>query len=547
MRDSLLFAENFVSSETVADNFGAVTGTPTLDRGVTLAESDAVAYADYASNARSNIVSVSFEVVIPSAPSAPKIIMNTGYINGFWFAINEAGYIAALHTDSINISGSLISARGITDGLRHTITYSVDTDAGEHKLYVDAAAVVEGASIPAGTVVSPDTFTVGGMAMTVKSVRIFSSVLTATDHADYYNDTLTLQKPLSAWRCDDISDDTTVNKTWDKTPSLNDLTKGDGSTASTFPTYGSDEYYLSGFVEYFTKSFSLPDAYTITAAEGFDAITLPTVEQSNTDTFLNTLLTSGGFEGYLFNLQLFDRVLTAFQLDTNTYNSLYHVGQLLAQGVYGRLVVEDVARLAFFFGQSDWNFSQLDGEATVTGATQTSAGYTFTGTDNIEYPNDSSLQTKEGTIAIYGSFATSTDGTLIENDDLKLYFSGGDLFLNTATRTVTFDSNSQIAVTFKNGYKIQVYVDGENVGESTGAITVADTGTADFRIGNINHVLFADEAFTDEEIKALYERSISIVANPISEPVEIIQNVVASDNVIQNVTTGTDIIQNITG
>lgn len=129
-----------------------------------------------------------------------------------------------------------------------------------------------------------------------------------------------IKNAYAAYGCNRFGDDTAGNRIWENSDSSLDLTKGDGSTASTFPTFTSNaghnvEYYaFDGVDDYVSDWPSMPDTYTVVAAFS-DSYPdgQPYITKCNDTTIEDLLTVPGGFTGNLHSLIIFDRALSPLE------------------------------------------------------------------------------------------------------------------------------------------------------------------------------------------------------------------------------------------
>lgn len=334
--------------------------------------------------------------------------------------------------------------------------------------------------------------------------------------------------PIHAWPCATFGDDTDGNKIWDKFDSVNDLIKGDGSTAGTFPTFTSEseeiEYYeFDGVDDYVSNWPDMPAAYTVSAAlSDSHPDGQPYISQCNDATVKNLLTVGGAFTGNLHNLVIFDSVLSAeealawadYQLRRVWRDTLInpYTARLIRNG-------EDVQEYVFSdvaAPYTDWS---------DTGATATPTGITWS--NGLTYDNSSSVVTvpdeaavRSDPVSIFASGVFDT-GHIVDkgtNYEVSAVYAAGNV-------TITANGVSSGAIACANLYSIGVvledgeypmfYVNGyyKAVGGST--TTVNDTDTNDLLIGNqaggsseftgtLKRLTIVNRALEDTEIGMLH-------------------------------------------
>ncbi|MCP4604494.1 MAG: LamG domain-containing protein [Proteobacteria bacterium] len=459
--------------------------------------------------------------------------------NGWCIWLDEDG-IKASYSDGTTIPATPATYDfDYADGVEHTVTFTVDADTGGGTtslgtLHVDDATSVTCTADDYATLGSGNICVAGdggnNYIGSLNSVRVFNNVLTAAEHANYYNDTLTsfFDSPTAAYRCDSFSDDTDGDKIWDKTTSLNDLYKADRVTTANYPAFQTDKYFFDAVNDYVDNMPTFAASYTVTAATSTPQLSFPEVKQHNDTTLTADLTTSGAHWGYLHSMAIHPTALTQLQLYHDEYKHLYYLDRGRASGMYHRLITEGTCKVAMFLDSDYYVFYNYargvksgygSGGVTRDG----SNGCDFVAAGGVIIPHDSNLILNEGTIAIKLDFesAPSAAATLIDhgaNYKIELGAPAGlRIALNGSLLIASASTCSHIAISFRDGFKPRVYVDGVFDGEGSTNYTYATT-SEDLVIGNSNEfadnihcsikqVYIGDRALTDSEIKALYEES----------------------------------------
>jgi hypothetical protein len=365
---------------------------------------------------------------------------------------------------------------------------------------------------------------------TISKARIYDVELTEDEHDMYHADTLeSWWDPTAVWRCDDFCDDTVGHKLWDRTTNLNDLTKGDGSTATTFPTFDTDHYEFDGLTDYLSGFPSLGTSYTLSGVQNAtNPKGHPTIQQDNDETFKATLEAAGGFEGWLHSYVFHSETLNQLQLYHDQYKQLYWVSRSWVWGAWHRLITEGVCVYCGIYNKSgalrDWS-GNLPGPS-VHDITLTSDGIEFGSADSyLEYADNSAVDLNEEiTIYVEGDFSSAAaTGTIVDKGgnyrfDINLV----NLEFNGSTKAKVLSNNTQVAVTcrgliYEAGKTPRFYVDGEYIGDGS-TTEILQTNSTALTVGNSNEhnhrirqtiykVGIFNRALTDEEIKALYQQS----------------------------------------
>ncbi len=547
------FADDFKTQGMVEANYGTLAGTGhSIDNGMTVGGAGFSTYdKNEIKDGYASIV-VKFSTTTEAATDyIYYLLSNMSASDGFYIYIKN-GAVLARHGDGA-VSTQLSVDLDYADGEVHTITYTIDMNGGTHILHVDELTPDTDTTSISADIGDIINLSCGyHLTGTIYSARIFSgakhtSCLTAEEHALYCNDSLTdfLNVPLAAYRCDDFGDDTTGNLIWDRSRNLNDATKGDGSTSSTFPTKDDLGYSLDGTTDYVSNLPALGTSYTVNAVTSIAPINNNTgypAWHSDNDTSLTALLTSaGGFEGYLHNMVLCSKELTLLEENHVKYYSQYWSERGRAANYYNRLITENTAAFAAFYNSTwhtyrDYSNGLREGAATSITKNGFPDGITVAAGGSVVYDDDADIRHTNGTIAITGDFAAAATGTtylLHKDENYGIYATATTIVLvgnsDTAIFTYTIDDNTQIAATWKDGAVPRLYIDGEYDSDASSTI-VTGTAANDLYVGNdstssnesewdIETVLTANEPLTDQEIKALYESSLLMTDDSGSPPV----------------------------
>jgi hypothetical protein len=534
------FAEKFHSDGTIAKNFGTITGTVTVSSGATAAGGN-IAYDVVTQPGGFSVVvrwSASAAVSVDSRLLYNSALLHAGTAGtGFSLWLTADGIKANCST-ATTAETALSVDLDYADGETHTATYIVDMAGGAHSLYVDLLSVdTDSISLneEIGSVVN--VFNTETTGVTLYRAVIMDGLLEEADHDVYYAGTLTsfAKKPYAVYPCDAFCNDTDGNKIWDKTTNLRDLYKADRSDSAKFPDFETDKYFFDDFA--YVGNLSLPATQTNTSATSNPIAPWPTVEQYDDGTFTDKITTSGEYWGYLHSMGLHSGGLSQLQKLQDKYNHLYWLWRGRAYGAYHRLITEDTCKLAMFLDAGTdvfQDYSLTPDVGIAEGVTRDGAnGCTFpNSSSNIRFEDQPSRRIKNGTIAFYGTFDTPKNGNFIsklENYELLVAFGTTLRFIGTSLSisdfTHTISDNEFIAVTFKDGERPRLNVDGDFVELGSAAITVDDTATNDLYVGNyyvksyncqypLKQVYVGDEPLTDAELNALYEQMKVTGATP---------------------------------
>lgn len=530
------FAENFVTEDRLLVNNGVVTGSGvTVNRLITFDGTQHVDF-DIVPQALPATAVVRFSA---AATSTGILLGNANLISGapadgFCIWVDGDG-VKATYSDGTAIETALAVDLDYTNGSVFTVSYNFAATA--HTLRVNAETPATAATTTAGPIGETTAVMVGGdgtdnFVGTIYRTRIFDATLTAGEHALYQNGTLTsfVDDAFANWNCDDFGNDTIGNRIWESTRSGRDLTLGDGSTASLFPTYTDytdhlTQYYdFDGADDYLSGWPTMPATYTVSAALSADYPSgVPYVQQVNDSTIEDLLTVGGAFTGQLHTLIIFEGVLEQIQL--------YHLEWIQLSRLYretfvdafsSRLITEGVCIQSYYFEDPANTFddhSDTDATATPVDVTWDDGVEFASSTSEISVPDEAALRSDEITIhvvaddfdlAVNDFFAIKgANYALRKNGTAFVYFLTSSLVISPGVIADT------LTVTCKTGEKPKFYFDGIYAGEGGTTVTVDDTDTDDLYIGNdasgsnnflgkIRKLSIYDQVLTPAEIKALH-------------------------------------------
>jgi len=494
-----IFAEDFISLARLAFNGGAITGAgAVVSKGLTV---DGTQYATFddietPQTAVSAVVRFSADAVSTGILFGNQNLITGTPAAGFciWVDING---IWATYSDGSDVETPVSIGLDYADGVAHTITYVIGS--GDHALYVDDVSATASATTPAPVSVSgamaggdgTDNF-VG----TVYQARIFDAELTEAEHAVYHAGTLT-NTLLSAWAaygCDTFGHDTVGHRIWDNLDSAKDLIKGDGVLASTFPILADhigrhcQFYVFDGLDDYVSHWPTMTAGYTVSALVNTAGI--PAILQCNDATIKNLLTAPGAFEGSLYNLAIFDRVLTAlekFEIEYQQKRTAWRAGVI--DPALLRLIESGVGIQVFRFdapGSAYTDFSSLAVSPTATALTWADGIQTTGGTSKLTVPDGAGLRSADVSIVVCAS--EFIDGTVLQkgaNYDLRVSNSGKTIDFNGETLIHTAAPVFTWAVTCRDGEAPRFYADGVYVGAGASVVAVDDTDTGALTIANL--------------------------------------------------------------
>lgn len=526
------FAENFVNEDRMGWNNATLQGSGhVVSNGLT---NTASGFVEYDVVTQEDQFSVVVRFSTTTAATSTKVLIANLFTDGFIIYLESDG-IYARYGSSIFLEAAINVDMDYADGEIHTVSYVVDMG-NTHTLYVDDLDSVSTSATADDEIGSTANLTIAGIGSpyntdcTIYLARIFDQILTEDEHDLYHADTLTdfWSAPWAKYRCDSISDDDVGNYALDCTTHLRDVALGDTSDSDTFPVFDTDHYELSKYEQYLTLP-TLPSAYTINACMDQPQKLYPEMQQHN-DTTFSALLTSAQNRYFvdLHSITIDNKELTQIEKYHAEYKHKYWLSRGRALGLYHRLITEDTCQLAMFPGSDYYvyrDYSRNLEQGRAYGVTRDGLnGVTFPNSDsNINLPNINQFKIKNGTIALFGTFDSHPNSTYVDRGSNfklttasgippKIYFYGDG---TTSRFTYTITSAQFIAVTFKDGFKPRLYIDGEFHSEGDANFTAGSTVTTALDIGNnnehnnrcqhdIKQVYIGDEPLTDLEIKALY-------------------------------------------
>jgi hypothetical protein len=523
------FADSFHSDGTIAQNYGTITGTINVSSGATAAGGN-IAY---------DVVTQpgGFTVVLRWVASAAVAVDSRLFYNSANLHAGTAGTGFSIWLTADGISANCSTATtaetalsvdlDYSDGETHTATYVVDMDGGNHYLYVDLLPVdTDSISLneEIGSVVN--VFNTETTGVTLYRTVIMDGLAEEADHDVYYAGTLTsfAKAPYAVYPCDQFCDDTDGHKIWDKTTNLRDLYKADRADSDKFPVLETDKYSFKNLA--YVSNLTLPATQTNTSAVSNPVAIWPVIEQHDDTTFTDLISEAGSYWGYLHSMGFHDGGLSQLQKLQDKYNHMYWLWRGRAYGAYHRLITEDTCRLAVFFDAGTNVYQDYSLFPRVGNATDIQRN----GADGISFPlssskivfeHDENLSVDNGTIFLFGNFASNQNRPLIDKGTGLVFDTNTtQIKLSGSNITYSLSSNDSIAATWVNGKPARFFVDGEFIGIGTGNVSISPSNTSDLVIGNdqdcypLKQMYLGDEPLTDYEIIALYEQAKIIGATP---------------------------------
>lgn len=328
-----------------------------------------------------------------------------------------------------------------------------------------------------------------------------------------------LSDAYAIYACDPFGDDSDGNYIWDRSLSSLDLTKGDGSTSSTFPTFTTDADYDTSFyafdgVDDYLSGWSIPSGYWISAVfstaypDG-----QPYVTQVTDDTIKSLLTVSGAFTGNLHNMVVFaTEPTTAEKAEIADYQTRRLWSEQHADPYVARLIRNEDCVLWLDFEHPEDMYHDYSGvTATVTPTNcEWDDGLKFDTGGKLTVPDQSDLRLTEMTLFVStldnpgGDYIDKTGNYTMGLSAFNRVYFDSHFFANGPTAS-GFHS---IALTATNTNRV-LYWDGAEYDTDSGAISF--TGTADIEIGagpsnytRFYRVGIFNRVLTAQEIKILH-------------------------------------------
>lgn len=193
--------------------------------------------------------------------------------------------------------------------------------------------------------------------------------------------------PYIQWRCNSFGDSVTPPRLRCTYEPEDDLVKGDGETATTYPTFVDTDtdsgvpshYDFDGVDDYVSGWPTMPEEYTVCAV--VDTGDGPELWTANDSTIEDVLTVSGAWEGTLYRLAIFSEELSVENLELVEYWWVYRVPKKSAKGIEHRLILEETCISAILSTESDPDEDRATGEAWSETGVSYDNGAEFTGTD----------------------------------------------------------------------------------------------------------------------------------------------------------------------
>ena len=324
----------------------------------------------------------------------------------------------------------------------------------------------------------------------------------------WYDIAAFLNEAYAVYPMDSFCDDTNGNYIWEKTDSSRDLIKGDGSTASTFPTFteNSDHdvayYAFDGVDDYLSGWPEMPEEYTVVIAKSTSYPDGQPEIQSCNDTTIETLLTTpGSYTGNIHNILIFDSELNATELGYCEEAMLKRLWRdTFADPFISKEIRSEDCALCLYceeFGDRFDDYSQ-NGIGSTDYSTDWEKGITFpVAGAAVVMDSDTALNLEELTIFIESpnfdtddSYGDEWDATIIQNGTnysivIEVSASGVcTMILNSSSFEFPLSGYRTVAVTVTNGAEPLWYLNGTYAGEGDLSATVSSAGAGQLTIGN---------------------------------------------------------------
>jgi hypothetical protein len=175
----------------------------------------------------------------------------------------------------------------------------------------------------------------------------------------------------------------------------------------------------------------------------------PVVQQNNDDTFLSTIETEGGFEGYLHSMIIQPSVLSQVQLKHDEYQHLYWLQRGNAQGAYHRLITEETCKLAVFMDATANKYSDFS-KNLITG---TPTNVTEGGSSGVTFPTTQADVIVDGDMEAAGVTAWTVGGSALLTKETSSPYEGTQ-WLKVAYNGVNYPFTSQSILTIGKKYTL---------------------------------------------------------------------------------------------
>jgi len=301
---------------------------------------------------------------------------------------------------------------------------------------------------------------------------------------------------FAIYAMDAFGNDTVGNFVWERRDGGKDLVIGNGVDTDTFPTFVSnsdhetDYYSFDGVDDHFSSWPTMPDEYTVVAALS-DSYPdgQPYIQSCNDSTIETMLTTSGGYTGNVHNMIVYDKELSAVEIDLA---DKYHLRRLwrdtFVDPFTARLIRAGDCALCLYCEEEASRFDDYSGKE--IGSTDYSTvwdnGLIFpTSSAAMVMDVDTALDLDEVTFFIHApnfdDLAGSSGKNLFQKKDnysssisktgitATVYFTGSSI-------NFTVSNHQTIAITAKTGEKPKFYIDGFYIGEGDIIVTLDTTG-----------------------------------------------------------------------
>lgn len=551
MRGKVIFAEHFVSGQTVLDNNGYVSDANGVSRGLnTRVAGGSEFYAPIIADANEITIVLRFKYVVNDThpPEQHYNLCTVGDATDGWAQINLALHMNASIQGFVNpypdAGYDQISYYPFSfdDGKWHTITMIVDYNNRLVTIMADDLEPKEEELTSTGSMAlseSPIIITSGYIPFEIQHVVIYNDLLTRADHLTYHHQEMKdIYRNLHAiWRCNEFGDDRIGNQLLPARDDMTSLRLGDGSDVSTMPTLEQDPdafYAFDGVNDYLSDMPSMPDAYTVSACVSNNTPDgrLPTIVQETTDnTFLTALTTPGySLSNNVHSLVIADSELS--ELRKRQYEYLQRCSALRARcpGILTGLMAEGVLRVCLLADTNEYVNMAIDAlPVCTTNAMSINVPdkyFDFSGAAYSAISASTLLSDMQDlsaqTIVVFGaiSFSPSTARSLACHLSTTNHFfitAGNPGYLTLANSSIPItDSSEMLAVSSVIGERPRFYQNESLMGNGDTWVDYSTTSSAPFNLGNglsyntplVNAqpqaFLVFNQALTDREISALY-------------------------------------------
>lgn len=334
-----------------------------------------------------------------------------------------------------------------------------------------------------------------------------------------------LSDAFAVYACAQFGNDTAANKIWERLDSSKDLTLGDGSTSSTFPTFTTNaldeiSYYLFDGVDDYIDDWPIASGsgYFVSAALSDGYPGTPYITQVTDDSLETLLTTAGAFGGCLHSLIIFETEPTTAQKKALADYQLRALWQEQYVDPYvARLIRDGECVLYCDFEHPEDLYNDYSGVSTLVPNGQTwdyalvlggaSTEITIADTQDLRLSELSFFFSHDGVLST-NLVEKSGNYALVAGPFNLVQFQG----VSTSSPLPSAEGFRSFALTAETGQDAIVYNDGVAF-DTIASGTIDDSGTADVIIGDggaghYYRMAIFNRILTPDEIKLLHTSAL---------------------------------------